>query len=200
MLFEHERVKLFYEDVMKLSSDQIETQEKLLIDDAFDLILMDGAWASVLQKDEQQQDEEFQYDPLYPFTTKEFSLKVKELILMMDNLRENGIAIIGLNIKFSSLFGTVFLIILNNMFADVELFRPKGNSATFWSKQFTYAICQNLKSHESEKNKKMLSRCLEKQSCTRYKFPAIIRGGFWEFGERVPETRGKLFWRLGWNI
>ncbi len=161
MLFEHERVKLFYEDVMKLSSDQIETQKKLLTDDAFDLILMDGAWASILQKDEQKQEEEFQYDPLYPFTTKEFSLKVKELILMIENLKENGIAIIRLNIKFKSLFGTVFLIILNSMFADVELFRPKGNSPTFWSQQFTYAICHNFKSDESEKNKKMLSRCLE---------------------------------------
>ncbi len=162
MLYEDERLTFVSKDVMKLNSTEIEDQmqEIDLFKTKFGLICVDGAWAEVVgNRDKDSTDFKGSFRILFGKTV---ALKLKELLLMLESLEQNGVAVIRVSIKYYGLFGTMILIILNIVFRNVEFFRSTyEQSHNQWSSQFAYVICHEFVIGELEKGKSMVSQWLE---------------------------------------
>ena len=117
--------------------------------DKYQLVTMDGSWHG--NEDYEGHSNET--------ALQNYEMLLSQLIVMLDHIAEDGVAIIRAKMKYAS--GAVVLTLLSRMFESVEPVKlDRETCGSLWHSIFSYVICQQFKSQSRDENLKIINEFL----------------------------------------
>ncbi|XP_063725509.1 uncharacterized protein LOC134853440 [Symsagittifera roscoffensis] len=136
-----------YGDIVKLASLAKDNHVKWY--DKYQLVTMDGSWHG--NEDYEGHSNET--------ALQNYEMLLSQLIVMLDHIAEDGVAIIRAKMKYAS--GAVVLTLLSRMFESVEPVKlDEETCGNLWHSIFSYVICQKFKSQSRDGNLKIINEFL----------------------------------------